>query len=113
MGKAQPHQMVPHTFVSLLYNFIQFSGYASHTHAAMNFGLGHGSWHPVLNVKCVTLGPNLPWRCKKSRIFEIFVLNAEFLEVSRQNLLVAEVPNRYFESQVTTRAKLNELLQYN
>jgi hypothetical protein len=28
-----------------------------------------------------------------------------------QNLLVAEVPNRYFESRVTTRAELNEIVQ--
>jgi hypothetical protein len=34
------------------------------------------------------------------------------LEVSRQNSLVAEVPNRYFGSRVTTRAELNEILQY-
>jgi hypothetical protein len=40
----------------------------------MNFGLGHGSRHPVPNVKCVTMGPNLPWRCKKGRIFVIFRL---------------------------------------
>jgi hypothetical protein len=39
-------------------------------------------------------------------------LNAEFLEVSRQTLLVAEVPNRYFGSRVTTRAELNEIAQY-
>jgi hypothetical protein len=40
----------------------------------MNFGLGHGSRHPVPNVKCVTLGPNSPWKCKKGRIFEFFCL---------------------------------------
>jgi hypothetical protein len=40
----------------------------------MNFGLSHGSRRPVPNVKCVTLGPNLPWRCKKGRIFVIFCL---------------------------------------
>jgi hypothetical protein len=39
-------------------------------------------------------------------------LNAEFLEVSRQTSLVAEVPNRYFGSRVTTRAELNDIVQY-
>jgi hypothetical protein len=29
---------------------------------------------------------------QKGRIFEIFILNAKFLEVSQQNLLVAELP---------------------
>jgi hypothetical protein len=48
--------------------------------AAMNFGLSHGSWCPVPNVKCVTLGPNLPWRCKKGRIFEIFRLECQIFE---------------------------------
>jgi hypothetical protein len=32
--------------------------------------------------------------------------------VSRQTLLVAEVPNWYFGSRVTTRAELNEIAQY-
>jgi hypothetical protein len=32
--------------------------------------------------------------------------------VSRQTSLVAEVPNRYFGSRVTTRAELNEIAQY-
>jgi hypothetical protein len=32
--------------------------------------------------------------------------------VSRQNSLVAEVPNWYFGSRVTTRAELNEIAQY-
>jgi hypothetical protein len=59
----------------ILYNFVQFGGHASRTPcAAMNFGLGHGSRHPVPNVNCVTLGSNLPWRCKKGRIFENFRL---------------------------------------
>jgi hypothetical protein len=59
----------------ILCNFIQFGGHMSRTPcAAMNFGLGHGSRHPVPNVKCVTPGPNLPRRCKKGRIFEIFCL---------------------------------------
>jgi hypothetical protein len=49
-------------------------------------------------------------RRQNFRIF--FVLNAEFLEVSCQNSLVAEVLNRYFGSRVTTRAELNEILQY-
>ncbi|KAJ7845117.1 hypothetical protein B0H14DRAFT_2775130 [Mycena olivaceomarginata] len=31
---------------------------------------------------------------------------------ARQNSLVAEVPNQYFGSRVTTRAELNEILQY-
>jgi hypothetical protein len=35
-----------------------------------------------------------------------------FLEVSRRTLLVAEVPNRYFGSRVTTCAELNEIAQY-
>jgi hypothetical protein len=64
--------------VPILCNFIQFSGYTSHTPcAAMNFGLGHGSRCPVPNVKCVTLGPNLPWRHKKGRIFEILCLECQ------------------------------------
>jgi hypothetical protein len=32
--------------------------------------------------------------------------------VSHQTSLVAEVPNRYFGSRVTTRAELNEIAQY-
>jgi hypothetical protein len=32
--------------------------------------------------------------------------------VSRQTSLVAEVPNRYFGSRVTSRAELNEIAQY-
>jgi hypothetical protein len=44
---------------------------------------------------------------------KISVLNAEFLDVSHQTLLVAKVPNRYFASWVTTRAELNEIAQYN
>jgi hypothetical protein len=39
----------------------------------------------------------------------MFGLNAKFLEVSHQNSLVAEVPNWYFGSRVTTRAELNEI----
>jgi hypothetical protein len=59
----------------ILRNFVQFGGHASRTPcAAMNFGFGHGSRHPVPNVKCVTSGPNLPWRCKKGRIFKKFRL---------------------------------------
>jgi hypothetical protein len=54
---------------------IQFSSHASRTPCvAMNFGFGHGSWCPVLKVKCVTSGPNLPRRGKKGRIFENFCL---------------------------------------
>jgi hypothetical protein len=34
-------------------------------------------WHRLLNVKCVTLGPNLPWKCKKGRIFEIFHIECQ------------------------------------
>jgi hypothetical protein len=49
---------------------------------------------------------------KKAEFTKIFILNAEFLEVSRQTSLVAEVPNRYFGSRVTTRAELNEIAQY-
>jgi hypothetical protein len=61
--------------VRILRNFVQFGGHASRTPcAAMNFGFGHGSRHPVPNVKCVTSGPNLPQRCKKGRIFENFRL---------------------------------------
>jgi hypothetical protein len=37
-------------------------------------------------------------------------LNPEFLKVSRQNLLVAKVPNQYFGSRVTTCAELNEMM---
>jgi hypothetical protein len=59
----------------------------------------------------MTSGPNLPG-AKKGEFSKILVLNAEFLEVSRQTLLVADVPNRYFGSQVTTRAELNEIAQY-
>jgi hypothetical protein len=59
----------------ILRNFVQFGGHASRTPcAAMNFGFGHGSRHPVPNVKCVTSGPNLPRRCKKGRNFENFRL---------------------------------------
>jgi hypothetical protein len=47
---------------------------------------------------------------KKPEFSKFFGLNAKFLEVSRQNLLVAEVPNRYFGSRVTTRAELNEII---
>jgi hypothetical protein len=43
---------------------------------------------------------------KKAEFTKIFVLNAEFLEVSCQTLLVAEVPNRYFG------AELSEIAQY-
>jgi hypothetical protein len=46
----------------------------------MNFGLGHGSRHPVPNVKCVTLGPNLPWEVPKGRIFENFRLECRIFE---------------------------------
>jgi hypothetical protein len=49
---------------------------------------------------------------KKGEFSKISALNAEFLEVSRQTWLVAEVPNRYFGSRVTTRAELNEIAQY-
>jgi hypothetical protein len=49
---------------------------------------------------------------KKAEFSKFFVLNAKFLEVSYQSLLVAEVPNWYFGSWVTTRAELNEILQY-
>jgi hypothetical protein len=60
----------------------------------------------------VTLGPTLPWRSKQAEFSKKIVLNAKFLEVSRQNLLVAKVLNWYFGSRVTTRAKLNEIEQY-
>jgi hypothetical protein len=43
---------------------------------------------------------------------KLFVLNAESLEVSHQNLWFAEAPNRYFGSRVTTCAELNEIVQY-
>jgi hypothetical protein len=49
---------------------------------------------------------------KKAEFSKFFVLNAKFLEASCQTLLVAEVPNRYFGSQVTTHAELNEIVQY-
>jgi hypothetical protein len=49
---------------------------------------------------------------KKAEFSKIFILNAKFLEVSRQNLLGAEVPNRYFGSRVPTHAELNEIVQY-
>jgi hypothetical protein len=62
--------------LQVLYNFIQFGSHTSRTPcAAMNFGLGHGSQCPVSNVKCVTLGPNLRWRCKKGN--EIFCLECQ------------------------------------
>jgi hypothetical protein len=49
---------------------------------------------------------------QKAEFSKNFVWNAEFLEVSRQTLLVAEVPNRYFGSRVIIRAELNEIAQY-
>jgi hypothetical protein len=75
----------------------------------MNFDLGHGSRHPLPNEKCVTLGQISLGGTEFSKFF---ILNAEFWEVSRQNWLGAEVPNRYFGSRVTTRAELNEIEQY-
>jgi hypothetical protein len=75
-GGPLPRQLpVWGSATKILRNFVQFGGHASHTPcAAMNFGFGHGSRHPVPNVKCVTSGPNLPRRCKKGRIFENFRL---------------------------------------
>jgi hypothetical protein len=49
---------------------------------------------------------------KKGEFSKIFSLYTEFLEVSRQTSLVAEVPNRFFGSRVTTRAELNKIAQY-
>jgi hypothetical protein len=78
----------------------------------MNFGLGHGSRRPVLNVKCMTLGPNLPWRCKKGRIFVFFRLECRIFGGVTPKFIGCRMPNRYFGSRVTTRAELNEILQY-
>jgi hypothetical protein len=97
----------------ILWNFIQFGSHASRTPcAAMNFGLGHGPRHPVPNVKCLThWGQISLGGAKKAEFSKFFVLNAKFLEVSRQNLLVAELLNWYFGSRVTTHAQLNEIVQ--
>jgi hypothetical protein len=53
-----------------------------------------------------------PLDAKKAEFSKNSVFNAEFLEVSHQTSLVAEVPNRYFGSRVTTHAELNEIAQY-
>jgi hypothetical protein len=67
---------------------------------------------PSAECKMRDIGAKSPLEVqKKAEFSKFFVLNAEFLEVSHQNLLVAEVPNRYFGSQVTTRAELNEIVQ--
>jgi transposase len=60
----------------------------------------------------MTLGQISLGGAKKAEFSKFFVLNAEFWEVSCQNWLGAEVPNRYFGSRVTTRAELNEIEQY-
>jgi hypothetical protein len=71
-GIVQGKKLYP---VQILRNFIQFGGHVSCTScAAMNFSLGHRSRRPVMNVKCVASGPNLPQRCKKGIIFENFCL---------------------------------------
>jgi hypothetical protein len=80
----------------------------------MKFGLGHGSvvTAPSAECKMRDIRAKSPSEVQKNAKFsKILVLNAEFLDVSRQTSLVAEVPNWYFGSRVTTHAELNEIAQ--
>jgi hypothetical protein len=70
----------------------------------MNFGQGHTSLGPLLNLQVVTQVPKLPKKCKKD---EILGLNVEIFEVSCKNLAAAKMSNKN-ESYITPPVGLNE-----
>jgi hypothetical protein len=97
----------------LLYNFVQLRSRVTHPLCRDEFRSRSRVTAPSAECKLRDIGAKSPLEVqKKAEFSKISVLNAEFLEVSRRNSLVAEVPNRLFGSRVTTCAELNEIAQY-